>query len=1351
MAEHSTHPSSDREAMPHGLYEHDGRLKIVIAGLDQNVRAQAVEAANARLNEELGEGGFTKKVLKGIWKGNVAREYYLAKYTSDAETQIREHENLLQHEGLSAEQYQTATTLRFAHEYDDMLHQGEKRHAVLDQNEDGSHNTEGYALKQQIFRLVEGYAAGKFATEEDFHEEKKRLITESVKQGLTKDHIGEGLLYTDNLLQIAQNVKAMVDYRVATGESGNIDEILSNTDIVLGDARLGARTEAELSPTERIMKKLEGKAFVSETTMVTAVSAVYSVGSWATKTAIGAAGRAVALGLGSGVTAALREKRMLKEERAQHAREMALGKGDPEKLSGRREALEDARYETKSAREMTEQIGLMYAPEGDFKVTDKATFNEAVGMLAESQARIRVSDKRNIDLISYSEVGAVEKERFELDLALAKAKCDLRSFMESATDDELKALGIAPGDIPHLRSGDQDILDFVLTPQIDAVEGMLVEGSDDYEGIAQKDRIYAKVRAGRMGKAFLKGTVLGMFIGTAAQEAAAAALDSQQGFAESALGHTDATPDHNTALEGLFGDSHSAPISMETVAHSEQLGEYSKLNLPEGFQAEQNGNMLSVSGPDGLVVDDLRLTADGQLSSEALGKLNEAGFHMTQDTAIVSEKVPQQVEVNPNQLVENHADETTKVTRDFWYDNGTASEANGGELSLHPPTVGEDGGFVYHVDMENASTTSSGSDTIDWQEKAANGDIKMALSASDGTQTEVFMVDVDANGNAIIPEGSPAAALFSGEGDTVTFNGKYAELVEVAGKDDAGVTHIRPLATDTGRGADSFTDTIISREPHGATTYTAEFTQPATAPVDTPDTLVPPVVPIYSRRGLERLSRESRPVTPPSSASERNTSPDAYSGYASRERLREWIESRSPRLKADPEAKLDAGEELKWYFGRQDSAYVSELRRRNGESAYLDRLSGDTELMVNIPVAGAYEKDNIYRTLSLYSSQDLESLGKTQFVLSVNWKEGANIDDVNATIAEIERAKADFPQLNISYFREEWSKDFVSERSGAIYGTVIKSLYDTSLWSVNEANARGVDVDPLIVTNDADAKAISKNYLAQLIQSRERTPKADVLMGKIHWGTDSFKDYPGFGVVSSFFVLLEDRVRDMKGDVSPASWGPNSAFKVSAVAAVGGVNDGMGAGADSELGKRIMAARRPLSAESLASDPYGGISLTGSAGFVAETARGAWVDSSPERLLQLYKENTHPITHAWTTFNSGGYTPRPDLAAGVAEDIDRDFDTIKARIEYQMSGMLSSGWTIMDDPEVVNAALENLFFVPSGQQVWTITGDRYNRQLKFTPEGEKELHTTLAAIHDSVKEGLEMIDEVYAKERAASA
>lgn len=1299
MAEHSTHPSSDREAMPHGLYEHDGRLKIVIAGLDQNVRAQAVEAANERLNEELGEGGFTKKFVKGVWKGNVAREYYLAKYTSDAEAQIREHENLLQHEGLSAEQYQTATTLRFAHEYDDMLHQGEKRHAVLDQNEDGSHNNEGYALKQRIFRLVEGYAAGKFATEDDFHEEKKRLMTEAVEQGLTKDHIGEGLLYTDNLLQIAQNVKAMVDYRVATGESGNIDEILSNTDIVLGDARLGARTEAELSPTERIMKKLEGKAFVSETTMVTAVSAVYSVGSWATKTAIGAAGRAVALGLGSGMTAALREKRMLKEERAQHSREMALGKGDPEKLSGRREALEEARYETKNAREMTEQIGLMYAPEGDFKVADKATFDEALGMLAESQARIRVSDKRNIDLISYSEVGVVEKERFELDLALAKAKCDLRSFMESATDDELKVLGIAPGDIPGLRSGGQDILDFVLTPQIDAVEGMLVEGSDDYEGIAQKDRIYAKVRARRMGKAFLKGTVLGMAIGTAAQEAAAFALDSKQGLIESAVGFQDNEASHQTLLEGMFSPPES-PIELGDGHVSDQLGEYSKFNLPEGFDAARSGDTLTVTGPEGLEVDGLSLDANGRLTAEAESRLELAGFKIGFDEGVVPKEVSHDIVSTPEKFVDAHSDQVTHITRDFWYDNGSPSpdQANGLELGLQPVTVNENGDYVVTMTgLEDGAFSSSGGE-MDYGDSLEGGHVQVALSASEGTQSTAFMLDLqptgDGNGEAIISKDSTEARLFSRESNgEVTYNGKYMEAVEVANTDDVGVTHVRPLATVEGAASDSIPDTRVEIENHPSSIYTLDYEAPPTERlVD-----IPPVVPIYSRSGLEVLRGKAR-----TSVRGPESSPSGFYYGVGPEDLQQWMEQNQARVRTRTREKVDGsyiwreadGSEVKRDTDREravignyldsirnsDPTYFSYLEKLLNERT-MNAMDNDCRVSVNIPAW--MEEKNIYKLLEMYVNQTDKNgnpIPASQFEINVivNRKTGSVPDN---TVGEIER--------------------FLRESGAAGRGYKINYIdveFDPPLNNVGHARHVLTDLNLLrslnrpaqaeslyIESEDADIMRLDEHTVFNIIDKMDRNPHLDAVRGMQDRNPDILKQNDYLFVSRRLWDFTEAlaRSQEYRPENNNEKWNPmfnriftggwNTAYTAEAYALIGGYDSSMVMGEDSMIGQRISAIRGDGKTHN--THTVGNVySRTDSSPrrFIGEvmTGRGAYSsDFNDEKLNKLIRE------------------------ASIDELMDKikDFSRIDASNDRQFKDLLSGYYDFAKDFTPNESAAKSMF------------------------------------------------------------
>lgn len=1207
MTERSSAPSAPRsEVLPHDEFDHEGRLKIVIAGLDQNVRAQAIEAANERLNEKVGNGpnGFGR-FLRGVWKrdwqeakagakhiksnfgeeaksigrsmwyGNLGREYYLTKYTQEAEKRIHEHENLLEHEGVSAKEYQVATTLRFAHEYDELIHEGEHRHKVLDENEDGSFNEKGYELKQRIFRLIEGYAAGNFASEEDFQEEKKRMMTELVAKGMTKDHIGEGLLYADNLLQIAQNVKAMVEHRRATGEGGNIDEILANTDIVLGEARLGARTEIEQSRVERISKKLECVGF-NDSTVATAASIAYSIGGWAAKSAIGAAGRAVIPGAGAGLIAGFREKRMLKEERAQHAREMAVGKGDAENLYGRREDLEAARYETKSAQELKGQISILYSDEGEFRVNDAASFDEATQLIAECSARIGLSDRMNIDLVSFSDVGRVETERFELDLALAKAKCDMRNFMKTADDDTLKALGIAEGDIPMVRNGDVDPLNFVLGTRVDAAEGVLLEGSEDHEGITQKDRIYRKLRNKRVAKAVAKGTVLGMFIGTTAQEASAFALSNQQGLVEGAVGLHNGDAERETLLAGAFNHQ-QAPVELSgDYGAPVELGYGTKLSLPAEFHVEHQGDTFSVKGPDGMEIRDLQVTKDGALTPDSILALRQAGISTNHETSFLSHDVSRQVTVSAKDFVKNHEDLTTKVTRDFWYDNGTPSpnQAEGSELGLQDPRVNDDGDYLFSISGMESRAASSAGGAINWHEAAANGDLKIALSASRGTQTDVFMVDVDKNGNAIIPKDGPLASLFGEQDGQTVFKGKYAEIVEVAGVDRDGVTHIRPLATETGEGMRSFTDTVTEKEVETNNTYSLTYEPEKDRLVS-----VPPVLPWYPRSGIGRLRRqESRtPGGPPeivdipdgdgSPASTPEIGTPYVSGYfnASPENVSRYRERMSPRLRegSNPDIELNEREELEWYWGQQTTEHKATVE---AHSESLGDLESGVEIEVAIPVAGHQEMDTIYHTLSAYLNQSLDK-DKFEIVLYVNHPEvdqNGVPTSADETLAEIERFRNDYPEMPVKVMYEQLPR----EKANMAY--IRKMLSDTLC---RRSLTRGaLDKDLIVVSNDADTIRMADGYLENFIKRFRDNPDVDAMLGQLDWDNEAFLHYPEIHVATRLFLYEEIMLR--RAGSFMASSGANFTYHLKNYAAVGGYDTGVtGAGEDVEFGRALTAAR----------------------------------------------------------------------------------------------------------------------------------------------------------------------------------
>ncbi|HVI69673.1 MAG TPA: hypothetical protein VM581_04410 [Magnetospirillaceae bacterium] len=1380
MSEAGKHPSSPTTEVHHSSeFEVDGRLKIVIAGLDKNVRDQAVEAANAALNERIagdGTGGGFKAYLKHIgtlkfreagqdvramtrraWYGNIGREHYLTKYQKQAERRITESGDVYVHNDID-DDYKVHTTMRFAQEYDEMIHReaGERRTKLdFETRADGSRDEEGHRLKNELHSLLKDAASGMFDDasgnfdEDAFNEEKKRVITAAVQSGLTKDHVGPSLLYADNLMQIALHVRGAAESRRAKGEDLDVDEMLENADIVLGEAKTGARTEIRERRVEKIANKLARIPWVNEGTLASAVSLAYSAGGWAVKYGFGKMVASIAVpGISGGLWAGLRERTRLTEERVQHAREKATGQLEGMELTDRREKLDATVYGTRSANELKDQIGILYDDEGKLRIDSPERLQEAMFMIAETGARIHLSDSRKIDLISFSEVAKVEKERFELDLALAKSKVDLRRFLNNASDDELRALGLSDDTITHMRDPANDALDMFLGPMTEGTQGLYGRTIENLEhgeeGTEARDRLFRKLRRKEVGKAFFKGTLIGAAIGLFAQEGIGTA-QAVVGNNTTSLFVENAGATKETWLHGLLlHDSNNEHILPADAKSTYQVNPETKIVMPEGFEVKPSpdGTEASITG-HGVTVDNLKLTSEGTLTDQSLNDLKAAGFRIDaiDPTQTSHDVITEAKGQSAQDVVGHHANEAVHVKRDYWYDNDTTNIFEKNEQGLWNPYKQADGSI--RITVGGMTDNGSYHDGVHahWRELAAKGDLQIALSMSKGTQSEVFIFDIDEKGNAIIPPDHFLANMFSKQGDSWRFDGKYTEVVQIHGVDEQGITHMSPLATDVGKGKTAFTDHVLTQEITKSTTYTISFAEQ----LDGTDILVPPTIPIYGRGGLEPIPRQRN---------ERIEDPyGAPYGYEAAQGLvAKWLRNLSPRLRSNPEAKLNVVDELRWYFGRHSAGYRGELARRIGRNPNLAAMNPDTKLMINIPVAGAFESGNIYRTLSLYKDQDPTALDQTQFVLSVNWKEGADTSKVQDTIAEIERARRDFPQLQISYFTEIWQQEFVDARGGAIYGTVIKSLYDTSLWAIAATNNRtGGTTDPLVVTNDADAKAISRNYLRQLIRSREGNPDADVLMGKIHWGSESFKDYPGYGVVSSFFMLLEDRVRDMHQTIAPASWGPNSAFAASSMAAVGGVNGDMGAGADSELGKRIIAARRPASAiQATGVNSYGGVPLKIAGGVVADAAKGAWVDSSPERLLSIYKTSAAPLTSAWNSFNTGGYTPRPDLKTGEAEDVARDFAAIKQRIEFQFSGILSSSWSIVQDQNVIDAALENIFFKPSGTDLWKISGDRYSRKFEFTPEGETELRAVLDTIHTSVQEGLEMIDDMHEKAAAAA-
>lgn len=590
------------------------QLTIAVVDTSQARREQARDAADARLSNELdptntrGFRGFVKR----LWKGNYANEYYRQKYSREELAKIDESGNLYAGEaGMDSREAMGATVDRFTSEYaDQVLHGGEKRRELEDGRDD--------PMRTSIFNLVGAYARDEL-DDNNFEEEKNRVISE-LSRGNPQE-FGEGTMFADNLLEIAQNVKAKVAHGIG------LDQILDTAKIVVGEARMGVRSEAKYNRVDKIVERLQRTkvgALVNEATLSTAAAVVASVtkfGSrWGTGKAAAIATGGV-LGVAGGALAAARESKKVKQERTQHMRERAQGK---EFASGaeKRSRFEQTRYETRGAADLAGGLNELFDDQGKLKdINNPDEYQAALTRLAEVHARIDMSDTQGIDLIHFSGIDKVDSERLQLDLARARVNVALKDTLDGRQDELLP---------PGLRTSSfEDLL---------SMHERTFTASQEQQ-IQDRDRVFAKMRHNEVSKAGVKAFTVGMVVGVAAQEVMAALPGTGGGSAgvfESPGGN--AGEQQSTLLRSIFrGDSVNAQLAPngEGLQHF-TLSENTGLNLPEGYSAGHDladPTKWAITGPDGQHVTDVVMNPDGSVSQQTLAALEDSG--MTLDESLI--------------------------------------------------------------------------------------------------------------------------------------------------------------------------------------------------------------------------------------------------------------------------------------------------------------------------------------------------------------------------------------------------------------------------------------------------------------------------------------------------------------------------------------------------------------------------------------------------------------------------------------------------------------------------------------------------------------------------------------------
>ena len=1212
---------------------------LILTFVDQTRDADiaASDAAEARWREELNKGGRIRKTLRRIWMGEngIAGRYYFEKYKKEASKRIEEEglSSLYGNDSSLQELAKSATISRFQSEHNEMIHStaGEYRQEL------SKDSPFGLAMKQ----LIRRYASGKISGEETLKEERGRILHTLRQSGADSDVVGEGRIQIDNLVQIAEAVKGAVEH----GDS--IDRVMEGMKIYTGESRSGVRTEVHKSKVDKVIDKLQKSkigSLISPETISLAAAVAAGVARAGRGTLLRAFGVTSVPGLIGGVFAGVRENNRVKKERAVHAREVAQGSVFVDE--GRRAEIEETRYETASAKQLTDNLEAIFGE----KQISPGDLQRGYQALVEAETRVRMSDEQNIDLISYSSAAEVEIERFDLDLARAKAKVILGRRIGDLPEDFRRSLGIESSDTADQALGRSTDLLMSIT-----------------EDINKKDAVFAKLKRKRVAAATATGFASSFLIGTTVQETVALVDSNYDGMIEHVFSsQNQSSGDRQTLLEGLFHSQSNTVNTTHTVQASDIYTEYSAgneggvIDLAANYQLEYNPDgTLNITAPDGSVfVNNIALEADGSLSQGAIDALEEKGAVVTDLTRTITEPHTSLQQLDVKDWLNYQSNKTTNITRDFWYGNDTP-EADGNELNVYWAGDGGrtgNGSIGLSVAKMTNEESFNGSDSISWVDHAQNKTLKFVVSASIDSQDQVFMIDVAPDGSITIPPDHPAAQLFSvNEYGQTEFRGGYGEVVELRGIEE-DVMHVAPMATLEGDDSISTIQTAVE-SPVDKIVPKFQITPP---PIEAVEVNAPNIVEgfggpaIVVRRPLENVARNR--------SSHYNRYRSGYETGTQEELQREGF---SPRLIENPDASLELGEELAWYKRRlvddEGADYVDQIEQAINNSAELQQTPGNVDFVATIPVAAASESDNIYNTLRLLARQDDSDVERSLVLLNVNWLDEARHDPEKATnilktMAEIDRARRDFPNLRIATIEREYNRTAV-ESTGGVIGYVARDLQSAALlWLLQqiETGKRSPGNDALVQRYDADTKGMSRHAWRDIRHAVDKYPETDIFKGVTRIGTNKYSVYPGFGIVAEMSTTLSI-LETMSGNVHTG--GANFGIRASTLAAVGGIgsiSDGSGVASDDvRVGKRVSAARSGNFANNREGERGYYYNHRKEASRVSSSRRvgrlvgGSTVDTDAERFISRYMRGQW-WQDVWSddgqrggfSSGAGGYAPR---------------------------------------------------------------------------------------------------------------
>lgn len=1154
--------------------ELDKKLQIQVVDVTQAAQDNAVDRAEEFIDEQTRTevtaetfGGRLRQrasgIVKRIWYGNIARDYVRQREIDKNRQRNVDERNIYAAHGYGQEDHDRAlgaTLTRFTSELG--LHEGES-------NRDLAEIDQGETIAVRLRSLVSSFASTDMSVEA-LREAKTRIIDE-LGQVMNEQDRKKGLLLADNVIEVAQHARAAFEHGLG------LDRIDQAMGVKAGEARLGVRTEVHKDVADRLIEKVhEHGAMLNETTLAAGVGIALSLGKFTTRKAATAAGATIGLGVGAGIIGGLRERLRMKQERQLHSRQLAengeqhIGGGNP-----RRAQLELARYEAVPAVSL---LGSLQGSLANLEMgADSAGLAEAIANLAHAQTRIRLSDQMSADFITFSGKTQIEDERLALDLSVAELKVRLQQAVDQADDSLLAAAGISR-DVNESLEAMSNWTGDILTADI-----------------TDKDRVFTKLQRNRALKMGAISFATAVGVGALIQQGNAALSDQMQGaWEDGGDGET-----RRSVIAGLLGKESSAlgDITGEHLA-PQAISDQTSIVLPEGFSLEPNNsgyfNLLDADGKT--VSDHIGFDDAGNLDGPSQVILGTKGI--THSSVVESYEVSHtetfQSPRTPEEYMSIHPEEFTAVERQLWYDNNTPGSFDRNELRLHwggQNGLDANGNYVFNVSHMMPEGSFHGDEAVNFMNEIQQGNLKIALSATDGTQNFVKLVDIDMNGNAVIDANSfIGQSLFENVNGEARFDGFYAEVVQLTGTNAEGETTMRMLATHIGEkspqtGMDTFTNVVVDQQERVITTLDV----PAGEELPTE---IAPVLPIYGRRGLESFEQQLNPNNPNIVAN--------YYGGRSLEELREWIESNPGILHTRKRVEASDGS-VSWIETDGSEVVRDIARERQILSSYLEKqrdsnpnhmelvdklaesmkpMRPETRVAVNVPAW--MEEANLPNLLKQYSEQVAlsgEPLSHDLYEVNilVNRKTGSQGD---RSVEVIEKFITDFEsehgfKPSINYYDIEIDPPYNN------VGYARKLLTDAV---VARSLARETQEGPLYFeTEDADLVNIDKRTIINIIDKMDKHPEYDAVRGVQDRAPEYLKENDYLFVrrrAMDFFEILarNKRFRDPTNPSWNFTWnrivtgGWNTAYSAEAYALIDGY-DPVVSGEDMSIGEKITMIR----------------------------------------------------------------------------------------------------------------------------------------------------------------------------------